>query len=210
MSAEPRMSADAGFGARPAQPLAASLALLALLGCASPEPPLPEYMSLPEIRLTDQLGEPYGSEELRGKVWVADFVFTSCPSLCPMLTRRMAELQRDTVDLAEQIRFVSFSVDPETDTPPVMRAFAEAHGADASTWRFLTGPTEQMRATIVDGFRVHVGERQPLPGGGYDIAHSPTFILVDARLRVRGFYSSNDEDAQRQLRRDIRRLTGGS
>ena len=176
------------------------LVLLALIACGSDAPPIPELAPVPEFRLTDQSGAPFGLAELRGKVWVANFVFTTCPTVCPMLTTQMRNVQQ-RLEAQPNVRFVSFSVDPANDTPEVLRAYAEAHDADLSSWHFLTGETEAVRAAVVEGLHVGMGERQP----SGDILHGTHFVLVDANGRIRGYYR-NDREGLDDLVRDVGRL----
>jgi protein SCO1/2 len=178
-------------------------ALLTLLAaCGSGAPPIPELAPVPDFRLVDQSGEPFGLLELRGKVWVANFVFTTCPTVCPMLTTQMRNVQQ-RVGARENVRFVSFSVDPERDTPEVLRAYAATHGADLSTWHFLTGETDAVRSAVVEGMRVGISERQ----ADGDILHGTHFVLVDGRGKIRGYYR-NDREGLDGLLRDVERLAG--
>ena len=179
---------------RGALALAAWVVVSGAVACS--DPPLPELMAVPDFVLVDQDAERFGSEQLRGKVWVANFIFTHCPSVCPTLTTQMGNLQRriDSNDVA----WVSFSVDPERDTPEVLTTYARRHRAD---WTFLTGETATVRRAIVDGLRVSMGE----PRADGDISHATHFVLVDQRGRIRGYYRQ-DVDGQRSLERDIRRL----
>jgi protein SCO1/2 len=176
------------------------VASLAASACGSDAPPIPELASVPEFRLVDQSGAPFGSAELRGKIWVANFVFTTCPTVCPLLTTQMRNVQQ-RVGAQPNVRFVSFSVDPTRDTPEVLRAYAATHDADLSTWHFLTGETEAVRSAVVDGMRVGMGER----GADGDILHGTHFVLVDGNARIRGYYR-NDRDGMDGLVRDVARL----
>ncbi|MEO0326562.1 MAG: SCO family protein, partial [Myxococcota bacterium] len=168
-------------------------------------PPPPVLQPVADFRLLDQRGEAFGSAELAGHVWVANFVFTTCPSVCPMLTQQMANLDRRFQADALEVRLVSFSVDPGHDTPEVLAAYAARHGADATRWRFLTGPPDEVKAAIEGGLRMRMGEREA-PGG--DIPHGMHFVLVDAEGRLRGFYRS-DGDGLAKLERDVGTLLGG-
>ena len=94
-------------------------------------------VSVPDFSLTNQQGEPLGLSDMAGKIWVADFIFTNCPTICPAMTQEMARLQSEFV--ADPVYFVSFSVDPERDTPRVLSRYASAYGADDRRWHFLTG-----------------------------------------------------------------------
>lgn len=175
------------------------LLLTALASGCSADPP-PELAEVPAFRLTDQEGRPFGREELAGKVWVANFIFTHCPSICPVLTSQMRNLQRRAVEDELPVHFVSFSVDPRNDTPPVLQAYALEQGADLSNWSFLTGDIDAVNAAIVRGMRVRMGEAEPREGGGYDIMHASHFVLVDGSGRIRGYYSSDAEGMGRILR----------
>lgn len=180
------------------RPAALLLGLLAV-SCGD-DAPIPVLAPVPEFRLVDQGGEPFGLAELRGKVWVASFVFTTCPTVCPLLTTKMGNLQR-RLEGREGLHFVSFTVDPERDTPDVLTRYAERHGADLRTWTFLTGETDAVRRAVVDGMRVAMGERQ----ADGDILHGTHFVLVDAEGRIRGYYRSEREGMD-ALARDIERL----
>jgi protein SCO1/2 len=178
---------------------------VALIYSAVPE--MPVMGELPPFAFTNQSDEPVDNQRLEGKVWVANFIFTSCPSACPALTRTMQELQAALPD-RDDLQFVSFTVDPETDTPAVLRDYAERFEADHERWWFLTGDPASVTATVVTGFHLHVGERVPVDGGTvYDIMHAVRFVLVDQRGRIRGYYMS-DADGLASLQRDAAELLG--
>jgi protein SCO1/2 len=159
-----------------------------------PDPPAVMY-TLPAYDLVDQEGRPFTPETLRGKVWVAGFVFTNCPSTCPAVTRAMGSL-RDRFDRMDiDIEMVSFTVDPARDTPAVLKAYAESVGAHTDHWRFVTGSTDDVRRLVREGFKLGIGDPTPVSGaqpadGGamFDIAHSTQLALVDTEGGVRGFY----------------------
>jgi len=189
-------------------PAVVALAFLTAVGCGADEEPLPRLSPVPDFQLVDQDGAPFAASRLDGEVWVADFVFTRCPSICPLLTSQMGNLARRAEEAGLQARFVSFSVDPVNDTPEVLRAYAEAHGADLRRWTFLTGDLAAMRRAVVEGMRVRMGEPGPSAGGGaYDIPHASHFVLVDRERRIRGYYAS-DREGQEKLFADLRRLLG--
>ena len=128
-------------------------------------PALPQLGDLPQFSLTDQRGRPFGRADLQGKVWVADFVFTSCADACPRLTRQMRALQ-DRLDPHGRIGLLSISVDPERDTPERLRQFGETYGAREDLWRFLTGsPTEVERTVELMKAAGAAGAR--VMGGGF-------------------------------------------
>lgn len=186
------------------------LLMAQLLLRADRSEPLPVLGSLPAFELVERAGDAIGLDDLRGQVWVADFIFTTCPSFCPRLTRQMASLQADFADV-EGIRLVSFSVDPDTDDPARLRAYADTYGADPARWKFVTGRRDAVYALVRDGFRLAVSERtaeEALDGEG-PIAHSDRFVLVDHAGRIRGYYRGTDDESVAALRRDARRLVAG-
>src|SRR4029078_9708589 len=106
-------------------------------------------LPLPAFQLTNERGKPFGLEDLRGQVWVADFVFTSCPTVCPKLTKRMAEVQHRSRNMGDAVRLVTFTVDPENHTPERLEAYARTYHANPRKWTFLTGPLGEIEATVV-------------------------------------------------------------
>ena len=161
---------------------------------------------LPPFALTNESGEPFGTSALRGKVWVADFIFTRCESICPMMTAQMKNLQTElSGDPAwEDLRLVSFSVDPEYDTPEVLAEYAADHGADESHWRFLTGTRAAIRDLSRRGFKLPVDDN---PGdAAMPIVHSQQFVLVDRAGRIRGYYDSLDSERRAALVEDLAKV----
>lgn len=168
----------------------------------APRTPLPVRGAVPTFSLTDQDGRTISHEALVGHVWIADFIFTSCPGQCLLMTDQFNALQRTFVG-AEGLRFVSFSVDPSHDTPEVLAAYAKQHGADAR-WRLLTGEREAIFALCRDGFGLAVDDA---PGAASEpITHSVRLVLVDRTGRIRGTYEATDAQAMARLRRDTRQL----
>src|SRR5215831_15438130 len=106
--------------------------------------PLPVLWQVPEYRLVDQDGRTRTPEELRGSVWIADFIFTSCKSVCPVLSAKMVQVQRAILD--PRLKFVSFSVDPERDTPEALRAYAKRWAPDEPRWTLLANTKESLAA----------------------------------------------------------------
>ena len=163
-------------------------------------PALPVLFDSPPFSLTDQDGAPFVHDQLRGKVWVADFIFTHCPGACPKMTMQMAALQRSVPD--PDVHFVSFSVDPERDTPPVLKQYAQGFDADPKRWHFLTGPKDDMFAAA-RGMKLTA---EPAGVLGPEIAHAEKFLLVDGQGRVRGAYDSKDEQDMKRLAADAASL----
>ncbi len=169
----------------------ASLILVLLAGCFGPPPP-PVMTVLPSYDLIDSRGEPFGSEQLAGQVYVANFFFTRCTSVCPMLTNSMSKLLRRYREAGiEGIRLVSISVDGAHDTPDQLAAYAERYEIETEAWSLLTGPSEQVRPLVLEGFRLPLGDRQEDGRGVMDIAHAGRLVLVDRWGQVRGYYASD-------------------
>lgn len=158
-------------------------------------PELPVLGEVPSLALTDQAGRPFTRASLEGRVTIANFIFTSCPTICPVLTGKMRGLVERTQGAS--LGFVSFSVDPDNDTPAVLAAYGQKHGADFARWSFVTGPREALEKAVVDGFKVGIDRTRRAGGGGegggaepdvWDIVHGEHFVLVDAAGRIRGYY----------------------
>lgn len=158
---------------------------------------LPKLYSLPTFELTDSNGEPFTQEDLAGRFWVADFIFTTCAGPCPIMSSRMADLARAFAD-NPAVHFLSISVNPETDTPEVLREYAHRYQADTSRWHFVTGDREAIHTLAVDGFKL----------GSVDepIMHSTRFVLVDTEGYVRGYYESTEPEGSIELTRDLASL----
>lgn len=165
----------------------------------------PVLGALPAFALLDQQGRPWGSEQLRGRVWVANFIFTRCPTVCPAFTAKMASLQRSSEGWPARLTSVSFSVDPDYDTPEKLRAYAAKYGADPRWWYFLTGDFDHLQATVVQGLKVAMGNNDP-DGDVSGIFHGSHFVLVDADLRIRGYYDSVDADVLPRVLKDAQKL----
>lgn len=176
---------------------ALTLTALRLSGRTRHVPDPPEVMfALPsDYALVDHEGRPFDPETLRGKVWIASFVFTSCPSSCPAVTKAMHDLRErlDRYDLAE-VEMVSFTVDPAHDTPAVLAQYMADQALPTEHWRFVTGDPQAVLRLVRYGFQLGVGNREADESGiAYDIAHSTKLALVDGNGGVRGFYGISDE-----------------
>ena len=163
---------------------------------------LPDLGTVPDFQLTERSGNTFSRTDLAGSVWVADFIFTRCPGLCPLLSTRMAALQQQLLNLAGRpVRLVSFSVDPEWDTPERLRAYADRYHANPDQWVFLTGPTQTMLQLITQGFHLGV---EPAPAGSQQpIIHSDRLVLVDPSFRIRGYYRGSEQEDFHKLQQDI-------
>jgi protein SCO1 len=155
-------------------------------------PPPPVLRQLPRFELVGSNGKPFGSDDLRGHVYVVNFFFTDCTSLCPTLMKGMARLQeRYRDEKLDSIRLVSITADPERDTPERLREAERSYGVDPARWVLLTGPRDRIRDLAVTGFQVALGEPDRTEAGLLDIAHSGKILLVDPAGGLRGYYDSD-------------------
>jgi protein SCO1/2 len=183
--------------------LAVALALAARW--MHPRPPLPILGRVPSFHLVDEHGAAFTNESMMGHVSVVDFIFTRCTSSCPRLTARMAALQDELGRRARKVRLVSFSVDPENDTPPVLAAYAAKAGADPTRWTFVTGSADDMVRAVVLGFKISAA-KVSTGANDYDVIHGDWLVLVDRAGDMRGYYPVGQEDEFRALLRDVTRL----
>lgn len=177
-------------------------------GRASGNSGLDQYGAVPDFALTERNGNAVSLDKLRGKIWIADFIYTTCTDTCPLQTAMMAKLQKEYAHKPE-VQFVSFTVDPERDTPEVLTAYAAKHQADAARWYFLTGPRDRMMSLIQNGFHLAVATT-PIGGDASGmIPHSPRFVLVDQQARIRGYYDSRELEAFVRLKNHLDTLLKG-
>jgi protein SCO1/2 len=168
--------------------------------------PLERYGQLPAFTFTRQDGQPFGREQLAGRPYVANFIFTRCPTICPVFTQKMARFQKQTEGLGEELALVSFSVDPDYDTPERLTAYAAKHGANPARWSFLTGDYHQLKDIIVGGFKMAMGRNEEDPQDIPNIFHGSHFVLVDRTGEIRGYYNSEHDDEVERLLRETRQL----
>ena len=155
------------------------------------------YGSVPSFELVNQNGQPFGSAQLLGKIWIADFIFTTCPGPCPMISSRMSELQKPLEKT--DVHLVSFTVDPDKDTPEVLRGYAEKLQAQPSRWDFLTGPKSTIYNLSRNSFKLAVSDSSAETGTP---VHSTRMILVDRHGDIRGYYDATEADAMTKLLAD--------
>lgn len=166
--------------------------------------------SLGSWQLVDEQGQPFGSADLKGKVWIASFFFSRCPSVCPPQQQALLSVLAHVDDLRERegvspIEIVSFTVDPEHDTSAVLAAYEQkmlaaaattTHGTvRASDWRLLTGSHEALRELLIKRFYVEMGEKKAIEGSAdlFDISHVARFALVDQNGDLRGYWSTDEQ-----------------
>lgn len=166
---------------------------------------LNDFGPVPEFSLTERSGKTVSLADLRGKVWIADFIYTSCTDTCPLQTAEMARLQ-ERWGKNDGLKLVSFSVDPERDTPQALGSYAEHFKADAERWLFLTGDGEQIGRLVQDGFHLSATPALKTAAGNEVILHSPRFVLIDRKAQIRGYYDSRDPAALQRLNHDLNTL----
>jgi len=159
------------------------------------------YGTVPGFQLINQNGQPFGSAQLTDKIWIADFVYTTCPGPCPMISSRMSELQKPLEKT--DVHLVSFSVDPEKDTPEVLRSYSERLQAQPGRWDFLTGSKSAIYKLSHDGFKLAVSDGSDAEGIP---VHSTRMVLVDRHGAIRGYYDATEADAITKLLADTNHL----
>lgn len=179
---------------------------LGCLACRQRTAPLPKLGAVPSFVLTDQGGRPFSRASLEGKVWVAAFMFTRCPTVCPRITRRMKELQQQAKRGGVPLELLSFSVDPDYDTPKVLEEYARSFGLDLGSWTFVTGDPTVIKNTAVVGFKMALEGRfdAAAPEGG--ILHGSHLVLIDGAAEIRGFYRTDDAAELTRLLQDAKGL----
>jgi protein SCO1/2 len=161
------------------------------------------YPKIPFFHFTNEFGKEITSTQLKGKVWIADFFFTSCQTICPLMTTNLKRLNQSTQDLKDEVQFISFSIDPDRDTPRTLMRYKTHHGIKSANWIFLTGDEEKIHLLGIENFQIFAGRDEESQGG---FAHSGAFTLVDKEGFVRGVYLGTDSKQVEQLEKDIRLL----
>jgi protein SCO1/2 len=158
---------------------------------------LPPLFPVPDFTLTNQSGQPFGAANLRGRVWIAEVIFTRCGGPCPRMTQRMAELQA-AIPADKPVRFVTLTTDPEFDTPPVLNSYARRYKADPARWQFLTGSRSQMAETIVRGLKLTAQGQAPakMQTPNDLFIHSTILLVVDKQGRARAVIETEPAEDQ--------------
>ena len=149
------------------------------------------YDPAPRFKLTEQSGKELNSEDLKGRPWLAGFIFTRCQGQCPIISEEMSQIAKEF----KKLRMMSFSVDPDYDSPRVLSKYAERFDADPAQWSFVTGPRDVLNH-VTTGFHMNTID-DPM-------FHSASVVLVDGQGRVRGYYDANDAEKVEKLKRDIK------
>lgn len=152
---------------------------------------------VPPFALTERSGRTITNEDLFGKIWVADFIYTTCPGPCPIVSASMAKLQAATAN-DPRVQLVTFTVDPKTDTPPVLADYADKLGADRNRWLFLTGTEQQMYNVVRGGFMMMMEDNsgKPLEPGQYKVTHSTQVAVVDGSGEIQGYFDGTTADGR--------------
>jgi protein SCO1 len=169
-------------------------ALLAELKARVLHPPLPVVGQVGNFTLTNQAGAAVSLADLRGRVWVADIIFTRCAGPCPRMTRQMKELQ-DALPAAGPARLVTLTTDPDFDTPPVLANYAGRFEADTNRWMFLTGAKKEINSLAVDSLKLAAVEKKPEERVSPEdlFVHSTIFVVVDKRAQLRGIFQTGGD-----------------
>lgn len=167
---------------------------------------LEELGVIPAFSLTDERGQPFTEDALRGHPTIVSFVFTRCDTVCPITTSHMRRVQDKTFDPSASIKLLSISVDPGYDTPERLAAYAQRFHADSSRWRFVTGPAVEIQSLVEGAFMTSMQRQADRPDGVPNIAHSGYFALVDDELHIRGMYDTSNAQRLDQLVRDAKYL----
>ena len=163
---------------------------------------LPVLSSLPELELKTQEDKKYFRKDFLGHVTLVNFIFTSCPTVCPVLTQKMKELVNEAQN--PEFRFVSISVDPENDSPAVLKKYGEKFGANWSRWTFLTGPLTEISEVVIRGFKVGLVREKKKSALDetrdlFDITHGEHFVLVDKQGNIRAYRMISGEEGKKEI-----------
>jgi len=161
------------------------------------------FPKVPDFAYLNQDSVMVDSKSMKGKIWIADFFFTSCPTICPPMTSQMKRLNIKTKDLEEHLQFMSFTIDPDFDTPETFRDYIKSHGITAKNWQFFTGDENETYALAQQFFFVGA-ERNEDAAGGFE--HNDTFVLIDKEGYVRGLYRGSETKDVDRLEKDLRKL----
>lgn len=169
-------------------------------------PPLPVYYQVPEFKLTNEFNKPFGSADLKGKFYIANFMFTSCPTTCPALMAKMDLVQKRIRGLGTKAAIVTFTVDPEVDTPEVLYKFARKRHSNPFIWNYLTGSRADLEKIVIDGFKVPMGKKEAVEKQLeekkitlFDIAHTEKIVLIDDKGQIRGYYGTERVEMDKMM-----------
>lgn len=161
-----------------------------------------KYHKIANFSLTNQNGNRISQRDYQGKIYVADFFFTTCPSICPIMTNNMAYIQSKIMD-DPQVKLLSFSVTPEIDSVPQLKKYAQEKGVNDKKWNLLTGDKKEIYTLARKSYFV---VKEDGDGGPHDMIHTENFVLVDPEKRIRGYYDGTDKAAMENLLADLKTL----
>lgn len=160
-----------------------------------------KYHSIPDFSLINQLGDTVNAQTFDQKIYIADFFFTSCLTICPIMTDHMAQIQSRILDMPD-VLLLSHSVTPVKDSVPVLYQYAQEKGVHANKWHLVTGPKEEIYDLARKSYLV-AKEENGGNAGPFDLVHTENFVLVDKQKRIRGYYDGTDSESVEQLLEDL-------
>jgi len=161
-----------------------------------------KYLQIADFKLLNQNGQTITEEDYKDKIYIADFFFTTCPSICPIMTEHMVEIQKAIID-DPKVLLLSHSVTPEIDSVPVLKQYALKKGVVDSKWNLVTGDKKQIYELARKSYLVAKDDGD---GGPFDMIHTENFVLVDSKKRIRGFYDGTDPKDIEKLLEDLKIL----
>jgi len=159
--------------------------------------PLPVLGDIPPFKLVDNFGQSFTEENISGKIWVADLIFTTCAGPCPIMSTEMKSVHKTYLE-NENIHMVTITVNPDYDSPEVLTEYGERYDADFDKWHFLTGKYENIQSLIANGFKM--GDIEEI------VFHSTRFALIDPNMNIRGYYMGTESKDVKKLMGDIKKL----
>jgi protein SCO1/2 len=160
------------------------------------------YHTIPDFKFVNQNGDTVTAQNFNDKIYVADFFFTTCPTICPVMKKQMKKVY-EKFKGENEVAILSHTIDPDHDTPSVLKKYAKDLGVTSTQWMFVTGQREKIYEIGEKQYLVVAGADSTAPGG---YIHSGAFVLVDKQKRVRGMYNGTDEAGTQRLIADIERL----
>lgn len=161
-----------------------------------------KYHSIPDFSLTNQNGKIITQKDYQDKIYIADFFFTTCPSICPKMTANMSDLQHEIVKYGD-VMLLSHTVTPEIDSVPVLKAYALKHSVNDKIWNLVTGSKKEIYELARKSY---LAAKSDGDGGKYDMIHTENFVLIDKQKRIRGFYDGTNPDEMEKLLHDLKIL----
>lgn len=161
-----------------------------------------QYPTIPNFTFINQYGQPVTQQDFAGKIYVADFFFTTCPTICPVMKKNMLQVYKAYQDTPD-VRILSHSIDPEHDTPTVLKEYADDIGIKGSFWQFVTGDRDKIYEIGEQHYLVTTKKDSTAPGG---YIHSGAFLLIDKEKHIRGMYDGTTEEGTKKLIDDVQTL----